>query len=231
MKKYLVTGGSGTIGSAIVDKLIREGNKVLVIDTKAPIEQNNVDCILGDITNYEKFKLELNDKLKNEKISGVITVAGGALQEEWEDFENTDITVIEKSIDLNLMGHINAVHASLPFLERGSSITMISSINGMAAYRIAGYSAAKAGLLGFMYGIAKEMGQKGIRVNTISPGTVVTELTMKETKKDWEKLKEGTLTGHFVDPMDIADLVNTVINNNSINGQNLVIDSGQLIKK
>lgn len=96
---------------------------------------------------------------------------------------------------------------------------------------MAGYSASKAGLAGFMYGIAKEMGEKGIRVNVVSPGTVVTELTLRESKKEWSKLREGTLTGQFAVPEDIAQLVYMLICNKSIAGQNIVIDSGQLIKK
>ncbi len=156
------------------------------------------------------------------------------MPEEWSDFETTNIEVVEKSIRLNLMGQINAVHATLPYMrsdDSSCSVTLISSINGMAAYRLAGYSASKAGLGGFMYGVAKELGEKGIRINMISPGTVVTELTLAEKDKDWDSLKNGTITGVFATPQDIADVVCMLVRNKSITGQNIVVDSGQLIKR
>ena len=233
MKNILVTGGSGTIGSAIVDTLIAHDYKVWVMDIKPPAEKRNQAYINCDITRYDEIRSSLGSNFKDIKLDGLITVAGGALKGEWNDFSTTDIEVIKKSVEVNLLGHIYAVHAILPYLgeSNNKSITMISSINGMAAYRLAGYSASKAGLQGFMLGVAKELGKAGIRINLVSPGTVVTELTLRETKKDWNKLREGTLTGNFVCPEDIADLVLTIVRNQSIDGQNFIIDSGQLVKK
>lgn len=234
MKNIIVTGGSGTIGTAIAEVLLRNGYKVYVVDVKEPEKKANQVFIHCDVTKYDDLTKAFRREFDGSAVDGIVTVAGGVLPEEWSDFSDTDMEVIRKSIELNLVGHINAVHAVLPYLiasKEDKSITMISSINGMAAYRIAGYSASKAGLAGFMYGIAKEMGEKGIRVNVVSPGTVVTELTLRESKKEWSKLREGTLTGQFAVPEDIAQLVYMLICNKSIAGQNIVIDSGQLIKK
>lgn len=234
MKNIIVTGGSGTIGSAIVEKIIENGDKAWVIDINKPTNRNNQEYICCDIRDYEKLKKLVDERFSLIDIDNVVTVAGGAIKEEWNDFLDTDINHIRESIDINLLGHINTIHVCVPHMKTlndNKTITMISSINGKAAYKLAGYSAAKAGLEGFMYGVVKELIKKHIRINIVSPGTVVTELTKKETKKDWDKLREGTITGEFVSPYDIADLVNMIMNNRSIVGQNMIIDSGQLIKR
>lgn len=235
MNSFVVTGGSGTIGSAIVNSLVNEGFRVWNIDISEPT--NDIDkqqFLKGDVTNYSELEQLIQANLSGEDIVGVITVAGGGLPEEWESFADVDIETIKRSIDLNLLGHINVVHALMPYLtksKKDKSIIMISSINGKAAYKLAGYSAAKAGLEGFMYGVVKEFGDNNIRINIISPGTVVSELTMNEGKKDWESLRKGTITGRFVSPNDIAQLALMITKNVSIDGQNMVIDSGQSIKK
>ncbi len=235
MNSIVVTGGSGTIGGAIVNSLINEGYKVWNIDISEPTNDIDKQIFLkGDVTNYSELKRLIHDNLQYEDIVGVITVAGGGVAEEWENFVDVDIEAVKKSIDLNLLGHINVVHILMPYLVRNKSnksIIMISSINGKAAYKLAGYSAAKAGLEGFMYGVVKEFGENNIRINIISPGTVVSELTMNEEKKDWESLRMGTITGKFVSPKDIAQLAILITKNESIDGQNMIIDSGQSIKK
>lgn len=100
----------------------------------------------------------------------------------------------KKSIDINLMGHVNVIHEFYPYMKNlngQKSITMISSINSFASYGLAGYSAAKSGLNGFMYAIAQELSRYNIRINIVSPGTVVSNLSLNEDKKDWEILKKG----------------------------------------
>lgn len=234
MKNILVTGGSGTIGTAIVKLLLSFGHNVWIVDKNEPVYDCEARFIKCDVTQYEKLKKKLAESFSTKEITDIITIAGGGLTNEWLPFEETEIETIRESIDINLLGHIYTLHAALPYMDKNDidkSFTMISSINGKAAYSMAGYSSAKAGLEGFMYGIAKEMGKRGVRVNIVSPGTVVTELTLKEEKKDWEKLKKETLTGNFATVQDIATLVAMVIGNKSIVGQNIVIDSGQLIKK
>lgn len=233
----LVTGGSGTIGSAIIDLLSAMGYEVINLDIRKP-ERQRVDIIdiECDVSQENEIITAVNNTMHigNRKLKAVVCVAGGVLEEEWDTFENTDVLAIEESIKVNLFGQINTVHAALPYLkayEGDSAVVLTSSVNGAAAYRIAGYSAAKAGLIGFMYGIAKELAQHNIRINAVSPGTTVTELTIQETEKDWDTLRAGTLLNKFTKPEDIADIVAMLIENKSIVGQNVVVDSGQLVKR
>lgn len=234
MQNIVITGGSGTIGGAIAEKFYEAGYSVWNLDINSPKTDNHIKYVNCDVTDYTKVKDVMCQIKREGKIDALVTVAGGALSSEWANFENTDVKTIENSISLNLLGHINTVHAALPFMrseDGSSSVTLISSINGMAAYRLAGYSASKAGLEGFMYGISKELGLKGIRINMVSPGTVVTELTLREKDKDWDSLKKETIIDSFTTPEDIADAVFMIANNKSIASQNIVVDSGQLVKK
>ena len=233
----VITGGAGTIGSEIVRRFaISETNKVFVLDIK------NKGCKDTDQIKYFNCNVcdldSLNQLILSEefpdKVDHLITVAGGGLQEEWTSISDIDMGVIRESVDLNLFGHINVIYSIYPLMKKSGknkSITMISSINAKVGYGLPGYSAAKAGLEGFMYAIVSELAQSRIRINIISPGTVVTELTLREKNKDWSKLKKDCLLDSFTTAEDIASVAYMLSRNNSIVGQNIVVDSGQSIKR
>lgn len=236
MGNILITGGCGTIGSAIAKRFLTEDNNIFILDNllKNQIKSNNIEYIKCDVSNISEIKSIVYEKKIPKMINHLVTVAGGALVNEWSEFSKVDIETVKKSVELNLFGHINIIHEILQFMTHGmngGSITMISSINAKGCYGLAGYSAAKAGLEGFMYSVAKELANMNIRINIVSPGTVVSGLSLSEDKKDWERLKEGCLLEHFTEPNDIAEVVNMISYNKSIVGQNIIIDCGQSIKR
>ncbi len=96
-------------------------------------------------------------------------------------------------IDTNLKSAFNFVHACTPVMarQRGGSIICMSSVVGLSGNAgQCNYAASKAGLVGLVKSIAKEMGPRGIRANCIAPGFIATDMTAAlpdATRSEWEK--------------------------------------------
>ena len=240
-KNVLITGGAGGIGSEIVKRFIEGGFFVHVIDidTKGAKEllttfgKDNINVINVDVTDESALKNYVLS-LKDFSIEHIITVAGRALCDEWKGFLNLGLDSVKKSVELNLLGHLNVIHEFAPFLTKTSnnkSVLMISSINALGGFGLPAYSAAKAGLVGFMNATAFEFGDLGIRINVLSPGTIVTEATKKEPK-DFGSLLNGTAINKFATADEVADLSFRICNDfTSVTGQNFIIDAGQSISR
>lgn len=236
MKNVLVTGGSGGIGSAIVDELFKNGYNPIVLDIddknnqKLKDKYQNIEIWNLDTTNILELKKFKENLSTNFVIDHIVTLAGRALENEWQEFEKQDIDEIRKSIELNLLGHINVIHTFLPVLKNSDannkSITLISSINAIKNYGLPAYSAAKSGMYGLVKSLCLELGKENIRINSISPGTVVTEATEKEPK-DFTELLKGTAINSFATKEEIAKTVKFVLETHGITGQNIIVDSGQ----
>ncbi len=239
-KSVLVTGGAGGIGSGIVERFIKEGFFVYVIDKdetadkklKEKFGEENLKVANLDVTDSSAVK-SFADGLKDFSLSHIVTVAGRALEGEWKGFLSLDLETVKKSVEVNLLGHMNVIHEFAKFMtEDGErSIAMISSVNGFGNFGLPAYSAAKSGLVGFMNSTVKEFGDLGIRINVVSPGTVVTEATAKEPK-NFDSLLKGSALGKFATVDDVAELVFRLCNDFSgITGQNLFIDAGQSLSR
>ena len=242
MNHVLVTGGVGGIGSTIVDRFLSAGFKVIVFDRNegsgkaiANANPNKVLFYNVDITNNKNI-FEITNKLylKNVRIQHCISLAGGALLEEFHGIESLEDDSIKYSIDLNLSSHIVLAKNILPLIKEcrttNKSIIFISSINALMDFGLPAYSAAKSGLLGITKVLSSELGKYNIRVNSILPGTVITKRTSNEPKAYGEYLK-GSLLGRFATSEEIAEVVYSVSEMlTCITGQSIVADCGQTVK-
>ena len=238
MKNVLITGGAGGIGSEIVKKFVSEGYFVYLIDTDEnnaqklinQIGKDNCEFLKLDVTNIAEIQNYCSTLKKSFKLNYIVTLAGRALENEWKPFEEQKLTEINNSINLNLFGHINIVHNFLPYIKSADgdkAVLMISSINATDAFGLPAYSASKSGLYGFKNALTYEFGKLGIRINTLSPGTVVTEATQKEPK-DFTSLLKGTALNEFATSKDIAEVAYHMCNTfNTLTGQDIVVDAGQ----
>lgn len=244
-KNVLVTGAAGGIGSAIVKLLLQSNYNVIALDTDADALESlqkahgaAADDSCGvlsaltfdttDINALENFAHTLGD---DTKISHIISLAGRALENEWQPFWQQTLEEIKQSILINLFGHINIIHTFLPALLNAdgedTSITLVSSINALSDFGLPGYSSAKSGMYGLTNALCKEFGHAGIRINTISPGTIVTPATEAEPK-DFEALKSKTALGRFATKENIAMTALFLMENTGVTGQNITVDAGQV---
>lgn len=234
----LITGGCGNIAKSIVKKYLESGAKVIAADLDEKVHECSNDA------NYEFYKLDVTsieqiEKLykhveeKYGRITHLISAAGMPMRTEIEGLETATFEDINKSIELNLSGHIYITKIFLPLLEKGDdhkNLILISSINALKSFNLPVYSAAKAGLIGFMKAITKEFGKKKIRVNVVSPGTVPTEEDIKSNGNFYNyRYKEMLALDDFTKPEDIANTIYCVTNEMlAVTGQNIIVDSGQI---
>jgi NAD(P)-dependent dehydrogenase (short-subunit alcohol dehydrogenase family) len=149
------------------------------------------------------------------------------------------------SLTLNLMAAIRATRAALPaMLAAGAgAIVMTGSVNArFPDPAVLDYSAAKAALAGFAKALSKEVGPRGIRVNTVSPGPVATDLWLGSdgvaatvsqvtggTPGDVESQAAAqSVTGRFSQPAEVADLIVYLASDQAANitGSDFTIDGG-----
>ena len=148
----------------------------------------------------------------------------GITQEEYPEFPDIPIEVLDWSLDLNLKGPFYFAHAALKYMREtgGGLIINIGSITGEeGSYYGMDYPTAKAGL---MHGLTKSIAQYGakygIRCVCVSPGPVMTRAAMANMK---------TLLGRAAEPQEIIDLILFIASDKGqfINGENIMIDGGR----
>jgi acetoacetyl-CoA reductase/3-oxoacyl-[acyl-carrier protein] reductase len=137
-------------------------------------------------------------------------------------------------IAINLTGAFNMIRAAAPLMATNGygRIVNITSINGLRGkFGQANYTAAKAGLIGLTKTAAREFGRKGVSVNAVAPGMVMTEMAENLPEAVLEQARADAVCGRLCTPEDIANGVLFLLARESgrITGEVLRIDSGQYI--
>ncbi len=216
-KTALITGAARGIGKAIALKLASEGANIaftdLVIDEVGKATENEITALgvkckgyASDAANFNESHTVVADIMKDfGRIDILINNAGitkdGLImrmsEQQWDAVLN-----------VNLKSAFNFIHAITPVMmrQRSGSIINMSSVVGVAGNAgQANYSASKAGMIGLAKSTAKELGSRGIRVNVIAPGFIVTEMTdqlSEGVQSDWAKQIPLRRSGK---PEDIAN--------------------------
>jgi NAD(P)-dependent dehydrogenase (short-subunit alcohol dehydrogenase family) len=235
----LVTGAAGGIGTAVVAALLQDGYRVVGLDREDSPAGLGVEWIRHDLLDTDGTERLITESPLLAGMRHVVAVAGGPLDEEIARLDPAEVPakVFGASVALNLVAQYAVVRGSAGRIEAeagsgDASITLFSSINALRGYGMPGYSAAKAGLLGLVVALALPLGRRGVRINAIMPGTVLTE-RFKEgypvAAGLTPRLVEATATGQVTRAEDVARAVIAVIGLRQMTGQHLVIDGGQLV--
>lgn len=241
-KVAIVTGARRGIGKAIALKLAKEGTKVVVTD----ISQEDCQKVVEEIEKLRSESLALKlDVTKEEDVKEVVAKTK-------EKFGRIDILVNnagigatcdllkmekkdwEKTLTIDLEGVFLCTKEVLETMIAGKwgRIINISSIASFIYWpKLAHYSAAKAGILGFTKNIAGELGKYGITANAICPGAIETpmlELVLKDLGMTREQVIQHTPMGRIGEPEDIANLVSFLASDEAsfITGQAISADGG-----
>ncbi len=238
-KTVVVTGGSRGIGKSICLEFAKLGANIVVNYSSTnpevfveELKALGVEALAvkADVSNFDEAK-ELIDLAKSTFGSVDVVVNNAGITRDnllmgmkEEEFDNV--------IDVNLKGTFNVMrHAIKPMLKQKSgSIINISSVSGILGNAgQANYSASKAGVIGLTKSTAREVASRGITVNAVAPGFIVTDMTdtLGDTVK--ENILKNIPLNRFGEAKEVADVVVFLASNNYITGQVISVDGGMAI--
>lgn len=225
----LVTGGTRGIGNKIAHKLRDYGAKVTVTGKSDTKQHNlNFDYICVDFSNPTQVAI-FCEKIKNLHFDIVINNAGINIVNNFYDIKYYDFQEI---MQINVNAAFQITQAALPYMinKRWGRIINIASIwSKISKTGRASYSASKFALVGMTTALAAEVASKGILVNCVSPGFIMTDLTLKILgEKGIAEMEKCIPIGRLGQPEEIAELVAWLASakNSYISGQNIVADGG-----
>lgn len=238
LKTVIVTGGSRGIGAAIVRKLAQSGYNVVLnynksediakfIKEELTSKGYNVEIFKADVSKREEVKKLVNFTIEKYKQIDVLVNNAGISQTKLF----TDITEEDwnKMISTNLNSVFYVCQEVVPYMinKKEGTIINISSIWGsIGASCEVHYSVTKAGVDAITKSLAKELGPSNIRVNSIAPGIIDTDMNKYLSENEKMEIKQEIPLGKIGKPEDIAKCVEWIIEDNYTTGQVIKVNGG-----
>ncbi|MCH8813592.1 MAG: glucose 1-dehydrogenase [Chloroflexi bacterium] len=237
-KVAVITGGSSGIGLAIAEEFIAEGANVVICGrNQAALDEASgglgekalaVRADVSVMTDLDRLFDETASRFGN--IDVVVVNAGVAIA---TSLEETDEKIFDEQSDINFKGAYFTVQKASPHLNDGASIIFISSTaNQMGLPNTSAYSATKAALRSLSRTLSTELLPRGIRVNTLSPGNIVTPILRKMGVEDIDaflKERESQVpSGRFGTAKEVATAAVFLATSDSsyVVGSEVVADGG-----
>ena len=212
----IVTGGAQGFGLDITKRLIRSGASVIIWDNDKKmvekaiedIKSPNLSSNIVDITNYSKAEECVQEITKQKNIDILINNAGitGPTTTLWE----YDIEMWKKVVDINLMGTFNCCRTIVPNMIKNNygRIVNVASVAGKDGNANASaYSVGKAGAIGLTKSLGKELADKNIAVNAVTPAGAKTRILDQMTKEHVQRMLSKVPRGRFLEVEEFTSLV------------------------
>ena len=212
----LVTGGAQGFGLDIAKRFINSGAKVIIwdIDPKMlekavqEIDNPNLSTNIVDVSNYSEVERCVNNITKKTSIDILINNAGitGPTAALWE----YDVEIWKKVVDINLMGTFNCCKTVVPNMIKNNygRIVNVASVAGKDGNANASaYSVGKAGAIGLTKSLGKELADKNIAVNAITPAGANTRILDQMTKEHVQRMLSKVPRGRFLEVEEFTSLV------------------------
>ena len=238
-KVILITGASKGIGAAVARKMAAEGASIVVnyVGDQAGAEKlvnelraNGTDAIAvkADVSKSNEVKQLFDESIAHfGRIDVLVNNAGIMITKLLRDTTDEDFT---RQFDINVRGVFNTLReAAFRLADRGSIINFSTSVNRIMLPTYSTYVASKAAVEQLTRVFAKEMGSRGINVNSVSPGPTNTELFTKgKSEETITRLASLSAFNRIGEPDDIAKTVSFLASDEAkwISAQNIGINGG-----
>ena len=247
MGVIVMTGGSRGIGASAAEHAAQRGMGVILTYNANPqaaatvvsrIEQAGGKAValkldVSDVGSFEAFResvaLTLRETWNTTKLSGLVNNAGYGL---FNPLESVSEAQFDGLFNVHLKGHFFLTQTLLPLLDENASIVnLTSATTRVATAGVAPYAAFKGGMEVLTRYMAKEFGERRIRVNAVSPGAIRTELGGGLNDEFEAMLAAQTALGRVGEPEDVARVIAMLLSEDSawINAQTLEVAGGYTI--
>jgi NAD(P)-dependent dehydrogenase (short-subunit alcohol dehydrogenase family) len=238
-KVAVVTGGNSGIGLAAAKAYAREGAKVVITGRNAETLKKAaaeigpgtlvIQSDMGKVSDIEKAVAQIQKTFG--RIDAMFLNAGGG---NFTALEQVTEAFYEETFNVNVKGIIFMMQKALPLMPKGSAVALNASINGhMAMPNATVYGATKAAVINLAKTLSVELLDRGIRVNSISPGPIETAILSRNmSPEQLKQMKEWIVSQvplkRFGQPEDIAAAVLylTSAESSYVIGTDLIVDGG-----
>lgn len=246
IKNVIVTGASSGIGRATVERFLRDGNNVALVGRREKtLEEVALHCepggkaivISADLSDEHQTEDCISRAVEALGGLDILVNAAGILKS--GRIEDTSLDLWDEMMNINLRSVFHLMKSALPYLERSrGNIVNVSSVTGPRSFPgVLAYCVSKAAVDQLTRCAALELAAKGVRVNEVNPGVVVTELHRAGGMSDeaYSAFLEHSKTTHPLgrvgSPEEIADLIFFLASDQAgwITGATVSIDGGRAL--
>lgn len=237
----VVTGGASGIGRSCAQRLAAAGAKVVVIDINEAAAARVAAEIGGtshkvDVASPTEIAEAAADIERNVGAVSLLVNAAAILQLTMPPPQELALDDFARMVEVNLKGTYCACATfGAGMAERGKgAIVNIASISGMRSTPLHGYGPLKAAIISMTENLAAAWGRSGVRVNSVSPGAVLTpalQVAVDRGLRNVVALRNSTATGRIVTMEDVAAVVAFLLGDEAvaITGVNVPVDAGWLV--
>ena len=212
----IVTGGAQGFGFDIAKRFLKSGAKVIIWDNDSKaiesavkeIDNSNLSSNTVDVSNYDVVEKNVKQITKNSNIDILINNAGitGPTATLWE----YDIEMWKKVVEINVMGTFNCCRSIVPNMIKNNygRIVNVASVAGKDGNANASaYSVGKAGAIGLTKSLGKELADKNIAVNAVTPAGAKTRILDQMTKEHVQRMLSKVPRGRFLEVEEFTSLI------------------------
>jgi len=215
-KTAIITGGAQGFGLDIAKRFLNSGAKAIIWDIDEnelkkvikTIDDPNLSYNVVDVSNFKNVKETVIEITKSSKIDILINNAGvtGSTSSLW----NYDVNEWNKIIQVNLMGTFNCCKCIVPYMIKNDygRIVNVASVAGKDGNANASaYSSAKAGVIGLTKSLGKELADKNIAVNAVTPAGAKTRILDQMSKEHVARMLSKVPRGRFLEIEEFTSLI------------------------
>jgi len=229
MAVAVVTGGSGGIGRACVERLARDGFEVVSVDSAPPTQPGSGTHVAADLLDVEGALEAIHGAC--DRVDVLVNGAGVVERAPFGEVAPADW---ERVVGVNARAPFFLLQGLAERMPQGSAVVGIASIEAVTVLSMSGatssvYASTKAALRSLTETLAVELGPRGIRVNAVAPGLIRTPMTaaaQADERDGW--IRSHTPLGRWGEPAEVADVVGFLASPASrfMTGTTLVVDGG-----